>query len=77
MLIEHRLAVRLYDDLDEALDYINANERPLGLYVYGDDMKTNEHVLANTNSGGCCVNAAAVQGALVSFICVDICERKS
>jgi len=56
-----------YDDLDAAIESINAGERPLGLYVFGDDETLTEHVLANTTSGGAAVNACAVQGALPSL----------
>ena len=60
------LGLRSYDKLEEAVDYINERERPLGLYVFGDDEKAIDYVLDNTNSGGAAVNAAAAQGALVS-----------
>lgn len=58
------LPVLPYDDLDEAINSINAGERPLGLYVFGDNESTIEYVLGNTISGGAAVNACAVQGAL-------------
>jgi coniferyl-aldehyde dehydrogenase len=61
------LPVIPYDDLDAALDAINAGERPLGLYVYANDPAVAEHVLARTTSGGACVNVCAVQGALPSL----------
>jgi coniferyl-aldehyde dehydrogenase len=53
-----------YDDLDEALARINAGERPLGLYVFGEDQSLIDRVLAETTSGGVAVNACAVQSAL-------------
>ena len=31
------LPVKPYDSLDEAIGYVNAGERPLGLYVFGHD----------------------------------------
>jgi len=61
------LPVVPYDDLDEALSTLNAGERPLGLYVFSQDPGTVEHVLAQTSSGGACVNVCAVQGALPSL----------
>lgn len=61
------LPVLPYDDLDVAIALINASDRPLGLYVFGDDPATIEHVLATTMSGGACVNACALQGALPSL----------
>ncbi|WP_174300366.1 aldehyde dehydrogenase family protein [Caulobacter sp. S45] len=61
------LPVVPYDDLQGALDLINGGERPLGLYVFGHDQATVEHVLASTTSGGVSVNACALQGALPSL----------
>jgi coniferyl-aldehyde dehydrogenase len=61
------LPVVPYDDFREAIDMINAGERPLGLYVFGDDPALIERVLGNTHSGGVTVNACAVQGALPSL----------
>jgi coniferyl-aldehyde dehydrogenase len=61
------LPVIPYDDLGEALDEINAGERPLGLYVYSQDAEIAESVLRQTTSGGACVNICALQGALPSL----------
>ncbi|MHA6765153.1 aldehyde dehydrogenase family protein [Streptacidiphilus sp. PAMC 29251] len=61
------LPVIPYDDLDQALAWINAGERPLGLYVFSKDPRVAEHVLRQTTSGGACVNVCAVQGALPSL----------
>ena len=46
------LAVRSYDTLDEAIDYVNARERPLGLYVMSRREEVAEQVLSRTSSGG-------------------------
>ena len=61
------LPVLPYDDLASAIALVNAGDRPLGLYVFGDDAPTIEHVLATTTSGGASVNACALQGALPSL----------
>ena len=61
------LPVIPYDDLDAAIEGINAGERPLGLYVFGDDAATTDRVVAATHSGGACVNTCAVQSALPSM----------
>jgi coniferyl-aldehyde dehydrogenase len=61
------LPVVPYDDLDDALARVNAGERPLGLYVYSKDSAVAEGVLAQTTSGGACVNICALQGALPSL----------
>ena len=61
------LPVVPYDDLDEAIASINAGERPLGLYVFGDDEAMTDRVLAQTSSGGASVNTCAMQSALPSM----------
>ena len=61
------LPVVPYDDLDEAISRINAGERPLGLYVFGDDPAVTDAVLDRTTSGGAAVNTCALQGALPSL----------
>jgi len=61
------LPIKPYDTLDEAIDYVNAAARPLGLYVFAEDEAVAERVLAQTSSGGACVNTCAIQGALPSL----------
>ena len=61
------LPVVPYDDLDAAVAGINAGERPLGLYVFGDDAAVTDRVLAATTSGGASVNTCAIQSALPSM----------
>ncbi|KIV96109.1 hypothetical protein PV10_00013 [Exophiala mesophila] len=53
-----------YDDLPTVVNDINVGERPLGLYVYSDDLATANDVVNKTNSGGAAINCAAIQGAL-------------
>jgi coniferyl-aldehyde dehydrogenase len=61
------LPVKAYDELDDAIGYVNAGERPLALYVFSHDERVADDVLRRTTSGGACVNAAAVHGALPSL----------
>jgi coniferyl-aldehyde dehydrogenase len=61
------LPVLVYDELDEAIDRINADERPLGLYVFGDSPEEIERVIAGTVSGGVSINACALQASLPSL----------
>lgn len=61
------LPVVPYDDLQAAIDGINAGERPLGLYVFGDDEAMIAKVLDSTHSGGAAVNTCATQAALPSL----------
>ena len=61
------LPVIPYDDLDTAIAGVNAGDRPLGLYVFGDDNALTGRVVAETVSGGAAVNTCAVQSALPSM----------
>ena len=61
------LPVVPYDDIDSAIARINDGDRPLGLYVFGDDRAVVDRVLGNVTSGGAAVNACAAQGALPSL----------
>ena len=61
------LPLKPYDDLDEAIEHVNAGERPLALYAFAKDEVVADDVLLRTTSGGACVNAAAVHGALPSL----------
>ncbi|MGA2792304.1 MAG: coniferyl aldehyde dehydrogenase, partial [Roseiarcus sp.] len=49
-----------YDAIDEALDAVNAHDRPLALYWYGEDERRRDHVLRNTISGGVTVNDCTI-----------------
>ncbi|MGB3721488.1 MAG: coniferyl aldehyde dehydrogenase [Pacificimonas sp.] len=50
------LPVKTYDSVAETLEYVNANDRPLGLYYFGDDGEEERQVLDRTHSGGVTVN---------------------
>jgi len=50
------LPVKSYKAVDEAIAYVNAHDRPLGLYYFGDDQAEREKVLTGTTSGGVTVN---------------------
>ncbi|MDA9636778.1 coniferyl aldehyde dehydrogenase [SAR86 cluster bacterium] len=50
------LPVKEYEDFNETINYVNANDRPLGLYYFGDDKKREADVLNNTISGGVTLN---------------------
>ncbi len=45
-----------YDDLDQALAYVNARPHPLALYYFGYNRAEQRHVLRHTHSGGVCLN---------------------
>ena len=50
------LPVITYHGVDEAVAYVNAHERPLGLYYFGADAEEEARVLSKTTSGGVTVN---------------------
>jgi len=42
--------------IDEAINFVNARPHPLALYVFSEDQKVNDKVVASTTSGGVTVN---------------------
>ena len=50
------LPVMTYASMDEAIDYVNAHDRPLGLYYFGTDKAEEQRVLDRTVSGGVTIN---------------------
>ena len=61
------LPVVPFDTVEDAVALINAGDRPLGLYVFGDDQHVTGRVLAQSHSGGAAINTCAVQSALPSM----------
>lgn len=55
------LPVIAYRDLDEVIGKINAQPKPLALYIWTKDGKLADKVLRETSSGGACVNHSVVQ----------------
>lgn len=50
------LPVMTYENLDEAISYVAARDKPLALYVFSPDEANVEKVLNRTSSGGVTVN---------------------
>ena len=50
------LPVVTYDELDDAIAYVNARPRPLALYFFGTDGTSQRLVLERTTSGGVLIN---------------------
>ena len=50
------LPVVTYDELDDAIAYVNARPRPLALYYFGTDAQSQQMVLERTTSGGVLIN---------------------
>ncbi|MDR1585453.1 MAG: aldehyde dehydrogenase, partial [Prevotellaceae bacterium] len=49
------LPVMVFDHIDEAIHYVNINEKPLALYYFGSNSKA-KNVFRKTASGGGCIN---------------------
>ena len=54
------LPIVTYQQLDEAIDYINQRQRPLALYYFGYNKQEQQKVLMQTHSGGVCLNETLV-----------------
>jgi len=50
------LPIKTYKQVDEAIAYVNAHDRPLGLYYFGADAAEEAQVLNRTTGGGVTVN---------------------
>lgn len=50
------LPVKRYGRIDDAIDFVNRRDRPLGLYYFGHDAAEERRVLDRTISGGVTVN---------------------
>jgi coniferyl-aldehyde dehydrogenase len=58
------LPVMTYSSMEEAIDYVNAHDRPLGLYYFGNDKAEESRVLTRTISGGATVNDVIFHNAM-------------
>jgi coniferyl-aldehyde dehydrogenase len=58
------LPVKSYKTVDDAIGYVNAKARPLGLYYFGEDGAEKEKVLTRTTSGGVTVNDTIMHVAM-------------
>ncbi len=58
------LPVVATDNADAAIDYVNAHDRPLGLYYFGSDAAEEARVINRTTSGGVTVNDVVMHVAM-------------
>ena len=58
------LPVMTYSSMDEAIDYVNAHDRPLAIYYFGTDKAEEDRVLSRTISGGATVNDVIFHNAM-------------
>jgi len=52
-----------YRTIEEAIERVNTQSRPLALYLMTDDNDTAQYVLKHTHSGGMCINDTLMQVA--------------
>ncbi|MFM1842321.1 MAG: Aldehyde dehydrogenase, partial [Cyanobacteriota bacterium] len=50
------LPILTYQTLDEAIAFVNARPKPLALYFFSGNVHQQEQILAETSSGGVCLN---------------------
>ncbi|MDX1977532.1 MAG: aldehyde dehydrogenase [Pseudanabaenaceae cyanobacterium bins.68] len=58
------LPVVTYEELDQAIAYINQQPKPLALYLFSDDQPTHTQVLSQTSSGSSCINNLILQSGV-------------
>lgn len=50
------LPVLPFEDIEQAQEFVKKGEKPLALYVFSKDKKTQREILENTSSGNACIN---------------------
>lgn len=58
------LPIMTYNSMDEAINYVNDHDRPLGLYYFGNDSTEENKVLDKTISGGATINDVLFHNAM-------------
>ncbi|HIK36742.1 MAG: aldehyde dehydrogenase [Geminocystis sp.] len=50
------LPILPYDNLEEAIEFVNSRPKPLALYFFSKNKQKQEKILRETSSGGVCIN---------------------
>lgn len=50
------LPVITYKNVNEAIDFVNKNEKPLAFYIFSENKSFSEKILQETSGGGGCIN---------------------
>lgn len=61
------LPIKTYKTVQDAIDYVNKGDRPLGLYIFSENKDFVKQITENTQSGGVAVNIIALQAAQPSM----------
>ncbi len=56
-----------YDELEEAIAFINQRPQPLAIYLFSNDAKQQKMVIRNTRSGGVSINDTLMQYGVLSL----------
>lgn len=54
-------------DASEAINFINAREKPLAIYIFSKRKEVTDLILANTSSGGACINDTIMHVAVAAL----------
>ena len=57
------LPILTYTNIDDVIQYINKNEKPLALYIYSTSSKNQNYIVANTTSGAVGINESLIQNS--------------
>ncbi len=52
--------IKSYKKIDEVIEYINAGEKPLSLFLFSSDLSTKKRVRKETSSGNMCINTTQI-----------------
>lgn len=55
------LPIVSFRNIQDVIEHVNANPKPLALYVYSNNRATIKKVIGETSSGGACVNTCTLQ----------------
>jgi len=56
-----------YNNLEEAIGFINLRPKPLALYIFSNNKKIQEKILNETSSGGSCINDTIIHLANINL----------
>ena len=57
------LPILTVQSVEEAIQFVQDREKPLGLYIFSNVQKSIDRILKMTSAGSVCVNDAMIQGA--------------
>lgn len=55
------LPILTYENLDEAIEYVNSKDKPLALYIFSNNRKNIDTIIQNTRAGSTCINHVVLQ----------------